>query len=61
VEKSGAWYSYGDERLGQGRENATNYLLDNPEVAQEIEARLRAKFDLPAAETPEGADEPAEA
>ena len=46
VEKSGAWYSYGDERLGQGRENATNYLRDNPEIAQEIDQRLRTKFGL---------------
>ena len=46
VEKAGAWYSYGDERLGQGRENATNYLKEHEEVALDIENRLRAKFDL---------------
>ena len=51
VEKSGAWYSYGDERLGQGRENATNYLREHSEVAQEIEDRLRAKFGLGASES----------
>ena len=52
VEKSGAWYSYGDERLGQGRENATNYLRDNPEVAKEIDQRLRTKFGLIQADEP---------
>ncbi len=60
VEKSGAWYSYGDERLGQGRENSTNYLREHPEVAQEIEDRLRAKFDLAAPEASEAEEEPAE-
>ena len=52
VEKSGAWYSYGDERLGQGRENATNYLRDNPELAAEIDTRLRTKFGLIKEEEP---------
>jgi recombination protein RecA len=36
VEKSGAWYSYGDERIGQGRENARRFLLDNPDVRERI-------------------------
>ncbi len=42
VEKSGAWYSYGDERIGQGRENAKAYLKSNPRVAHEIEDKIRA-------------------
>jgi recombination protein RecA len=42
VQKSGAWFSYGDVRLGQGRENAKLYLKDNPELAQEIETKVRA-------------------
>ena len=42
VSKSGAFFSYGDIRLGQGRENAKQYLRDNPELAQEIEQRIRA-------------------
>jgi recombination protein RecA len=42
VEKSGAWYSYGDERIGQGRENAKSFLKANPTVAQQIEDRIRA-------------------
>ena len=52
VEKSGAWYSYGDERIGQGRENAKTYLRDNPKIAWEIEDKIRAAhgldFDMPA-------------
>ena len=41
VEKSGAWYSYKDIRLGQGRENTKKYLKDNPELANEIEMKIR--------------------
>ncbi len=40
IEKSGAWYSYGGTRIGQGRENAREYMKTNPEVAQEIEAKI---------------------
>ena len=47
VQKSGAWFSYGDVRLGQGRENAKIYLKDNPEVALEIENQIREKHMLP--------------
>lgn len=47
VQKSGAWFSYGDIRLGQGRENSKQYLFDNPKVALEIENKIRAKFELP--------------
>ena len=46
VEKSGSWYSYGDERIGQGRENAKLFLRSNPGVAAEIEARIRAGHGL---------------
>ncbi|SDW76510.1 recombinase RecA [Roseicitreum antarcticum] len=42
VEKSGSWYSYGDERIGQGRENAKLYLKSNPTIATEIEDKIRA-------------------
>jgi len=42
VEKSGSWYSYGDERIGQGRENAKAFLKANPPIAAAIEARIRA-------------------
>ncbi|WP_297362589.1 recombinase RecA [Acidiferrobacter sp.] len=44
VEKSGAWYSYGGERIGQGKDNARQYLRDNPAIADELEAKLRASF-----------------
>jgi recombination protein RecA len=44
VDKSGAWYSYGDERIGQGRKNATDYLEANPEIAVEIERKIRAEL-----------------
>ena len=47
VQKSGAWFSYNDIRLGQGRENAKQYLKENPEVALEIENKIRAKHELP--------------
>lgn len=46
VLKSGAWYSYGDTRLGQGRENAKQYLKDNPDLAREIEGKIREHFQL---------------
>ena len=46
VEKSGAWYSYGDERIGQGRENAKIYLKDNSDIAYEIEDKIRAAHGL---------------
>ena len=45
VEKSGAWYNYGEMRLGQGRENARMYLNDNPELAKEIEEKIRDSWD----------------
>jgi recombination protein RecA len=48
VEKSGAWYSFNGERIGQGRENAKEYLKEHPETAHEIEARVREKFGLTA-------------
>ena len=47
VQKSGAWFSYNDIRLGQGRENAKQYLKDNPEIALEIENKIREKYNLP--------------
>ncbi len=46
VEKSGAWLSYGADRLGQGRENARQYLKDNKDKAKELDARLREKLGL---------------
>jgi recombination protein RecA len=46
VEKSGAWYSYKGEKIGQGKDNAREYLKEHPEVAQEIEAKIRANVKL---------------
>ena len=48
VKKSGSWFSYGEERLGQGREAAKRTLKENPDVRDEIENKIRAEFDLPA-------------
>jgi recombination protein RecA len=47
VDKSGAWYSYLDERIGQGRENAKQFLVDHPEMMREIETKVRMGFGLP--------------
>lgn len=46
VEKAGAWFSYGDQRIGQGRENAKTFLKDNPEIASELEQKIRANAGL---------------
>ena len=50
VEKSGAWFSYDSQRLGQGRENAKTFLKDNPEIAAEIEGKIRQNAGLLMAE-----------
>jgi len=61
VKKSGAWYTYEGEQLGQGKENSRNFLIENPEVANEIEKKIKAKLgvgvpravaDLPVEEAP---------
>jgi len=46
VEKSGAWYSYGSERIGQGRDNVREFLKSNPATAATIEAQIRDKLGL---------------
>ncbi len=46
VEKSGAWYSYGETRLGQGRDNSRNFLEENPELLAEIEGKILAEHGL---------------
>lgn len=51
AKKSGSWYTYGEERLGQGREAAKQTLHDNPELRSEIEAKVRESFDVPLIET----------
>jgi recombination protein RecA len=55
VEKSGSWFSYGEDRIGQGRENAKKYLAEHPEAAAEIEAKVLEIYGLnPAGTTSEG-------
>ncbi|MEM7432665.1 MAG: recombinase RecA [Pseudomonadota bacterium] len=44
IDKAGSWYSYGDDRIGQGKENVREYLKTNPDTAAEIEAKIRAKL-----------------
>jgi recombination protein RecA len=44
VKKSGAWYTYEADQLGQGKENARAFLLDNPDLANDIETKIRAHF-----------------
>src|SRR6188472_1008802 len=56
VEKSGAWFSFDSQRLGQGRENAKLFLRDNPDTAREIEAALRQNAGLIAGQILDGAD-----
>jgi len=62
IHKSGAWFSYGDTRIGQGRENARLYLRDNPEFANMIETMLReeAAAKLAADSSPVSTDDPAD-
>jgi recombination protein RecA len=47
LKKSGAWYSYNGEKIGQGRENAKAFLREHPEVMQEVETKVRAHYNLP--------------
>lgn len=47
IEKSGAWYAYSGTKIGQGRENAKNYLREHPEVFVEVEKKVREKYNLP--------------
>ena len=52
VEKSGSWFSYNSQRIGQGRENAKNFLRDHPEIANEIETKIRVQAGLGGEEGP---------
>ncbi|MGG3738574.1 recombinase RecA [Aeribacillus pallidus] len=54
IQKSGSWYSYGEERLGQGRENAKQFLKENPDLCHEIMMKIREHYGL---ETPTSAEE----
>jgi len=55
IQKSGAWFSYGDTRLGQGRENSKQFLKENRDILVEIENKIRAKYELPLASGAEAA------
>jgi len=57
VEKTGTWFTYGETRLGQGRENAKQHLEEHPELMEEIEAKVRSKDDVDAPVAPIGAPE----
>jgi recombination protein RecA len=50
IEKSGAWYAIDGERMGQGRENARQFLKDNPDIRRELDNRLRQGLGLPVLE-----------
>jgi recombination protein RecA len=54
IQKSGAWFSYGDVRLGQGRENAKAFLVDNPDVAARVEERVKEVLGMRPVEAPSG-------
>jgi recombination protein RecA len=57
IEKSGAWYSFKGERIGQGRENAKDYLKEHPEVLQEVEHKVLEKFGILKPPAPQAAEE----
>jgi recombination protein RecA len=61
VEKSGAWYSYGTDRIGQGRDNVREFLRENPDISDEIEAIIREKKEIGPRVTGEAEDESQEA
>ena len=50
LKKSGSWFSYGETRLGQGRDSIKNLLLDNPELTEELEKKIKDALALPEAE-----------
>ncbi len=58
VEKSGSWYSYKGERIGQGRENARQFLRDNPDIRRQVDAELRKLLGIPQPPAPAAAEEP---
>jgi recombination protein RecA len=47
IDRRGTWYSYGEEKLGQGRSNATTFLMENPDIMDEVEVKIREKLGLP--------------
>ena len=60
VEKSGSWYSYNGERIGQGRENVKNFLKDNPDITEELYAKTRIALGLDGEKKQDEAEEEGE-
>ena len=56
VEKSGSWYAYAGEKIGQGKDNAREFLKTNPQIAEEIEAKIRAAVNVPSPVPANGAE-----
>lgn len=56
IRKAGSWFTYGEDQLGQGKENARTYLMNHPEVADEIEHRIRLALGLDAEDVPDNID-----
>ncbi len=57
ITKAGSWYSYGDQRIGQGRENAREFLVENKKITKEIYQKIRGKFEMPSNEKKQKKDE----
>ena len=57
IGKSGSWYTYEGDQLGQGREKVRNFLKDNPEIAAEIERKVKIKLGIVSAPAAEGGEE----
>jgi recombination protein RecA len=57
VDKSGAWYAYQGDKIGQGKDNTRKFLKEHPEMAQEIEAKIRAAVGVGAGAAGGGSDE----
>ena len=57
VRKSGSWFTYDGEQLGQGKENARNFMIENPEMANEIEKKIKEKLGIGAVLTEDATDD----
>ena len=56
IRKAGAWFTYGDDQLGQGKENARNFLRKNPKIADELDRKIRAAMGMAEVAVPDGVD-----
>jgi len=57
INKSGAWYAYNDAKIGQGRENAKQFLRENPDILKEVDDKVREYYQLNASDADKGEDE----